>query len=173
MDHQSLNYLFVDELETAYSAENQMIRFLERLIELSSFPDLKHALTHYLDETRNQVTRLEEIFAILDLPAQENLCEGMEGILKEADEVVQNRPKGATLDAAIISLMQKVEHYEIAFYATLRSFAKNLELDVEVRELLQETLNEAAAAERTLTKIAEGTLFSRGINKEAAMSLPD
>lgn len=173
MDHQSLNYLFVDELETAYSAENQKAKYLERLIHLASYPDLKQTLTNHLDETKNQITRLEDIFSIMELPVQDNLCEGMDGMLKEAEELVQNRPKGATLDAAIISIAQKMEHYEIAFYVTLKSFAKYLELDPEIRELLQETLTEETAAERALTKIAEGTMFSRGINKEAAMALPD
>lgn len=170
MKAQTLDKLFIDQLEDMFSSEKQIIESLPKLIKSASFPDLKEALTKHLKETKNQVTRLEKIFSILDISPEENTCEAMEGILKEADELVEDKAKTATLDAAIISAAQKVEHYEIASYGTLRSFAKYLELDDEIVELLQETLDEEGAADKTLTKIAEGSMFTKGINKEAAQT---
>lgn len=166
---QTLNKLFIDELEDMYSAENQIVDALPKLIKLASFSDLKESLSKHLKETENQVARLEQIFSLLNLQPKEKTCEGMEGIIKEASEMVKNKKKSATLDAAIISAAQKVEHYEIASYGTLRSFAKYLELDKEISNLLQETLDEEGYADKTLTKIAEGSFFSSGVNKEAAV----
>lgn len=150
------------------SAENQIIESLPNLIKAASFPELKEGLTHHLKETKNQVSRLEKIFSLLGLKPKEKLCKGMKGILKEGDELVQNKQKSATLDATIISAAQKVEHYEIASYGTLRSFAKYLDLDRQIIDLIQETLDEEGNANKTLTKVAEGSLFSKGVNEEAA-----
>lgn len=168
MKNQGLKELFIDELADMYSAENQILQALPKLIKLASLPDLKDALTAHLEETENQVTRLEEIFSLLDLPITEKKCEGMEGILKEGEEIVENKSKSPLLDAAIISAAQKVEHYEMASYGTLRSFAKHLDLDSEIADLLQENLDEEGAADKKLTKIANGSLFSEGVNEEAA-----
>lgn len=168
MKSQTLDKLFIDQLEDMYSAEQQIIEALPKLIQLASFKDLKDGLTKHLKETQNQVQRLETIFSMLEITPEEKTCEAMEGILKEADELVEGNAKSATLDAAIISAAQKVEHYEMASYGTLRSFAKYLDLDSEIIDLLQETLNEEGAADKALTKIAEGTMFTDGINKEAA-----
>jgi ferritin-like metal-binding protein YciE len=165
-----LYQLFIDELSDMYNSEHQIIESLPNLIKLASFPDLKEGLTKHLKETQNQVTRIEQIFSILGVPAKEITCEAMEGLLKEANELVQNRSKSATLDAAIISAAQKVEHYEIASYGTLRSFAKYLDFDSQIIDLLQETLDEEGSANKKLTKIAEGSIFSSGVNKEAAES---
>lgn len=173
MKSQTLDKLFIDELEDMYSSENQIVESLPKLIKLASFPELKEALSNHLKETKDQVTRIEKIFGLLDLPVKEKTCEAMEGILKEAEELTKNIAKSATLDAAIISAAQKVEHYEIASYGTLRSFAKYLELEDEILDLLQETLDEEGDADKTLTKIAEGTLFSNGVNKEAATATSD
>jgi ferritin-like metal-binding protein YciE len=168
MENQDLYQLFIAELEDMLSAENQIIESLPNLIRLASLPELKEALTTHLKETKNQVSRLEQVFSILSLNPSENKCEGMEGILKEADEMVAGKKPSPTLDAAIISAAQKVEHYEIASYGTLRSFAQHLDLDSEISDLLQENLDEEGAADKKLTKIADGSLFSSGINKKAA-----
>lgn len=170
MKAQTLDKLFVDELEDMLDSENQIIASLPKLIKLATFPQLKEALSKHLKETEEQVVRLEKIFSLLDLPVEGKTCEAMRGILKEAEELVQNKARTATLDAAIISAAQKVEHYEIASYGTLRSFAKYLELDDEIVDLLQDTLDEEGAADKALTKIAEGSMFSSGVNKEAAAS---
>lgn len=168
MKTQTLNQLFVDELEDMYNSENQIVESLPKMIKAASYEDLKKALSKHLKETQNQVVRLEKIFSLLDLPAKENPCEAMEGILKEANELVEGKSKTATTDAAIICAAQKVEHYEIASYGTLRSFAKYLDLDDEIIDLIQETLDEEGEADKALTKIAEGTIFFSGVNKEAA-----
>jgi ferritin-like metal-binding protein YciE len=170
MKNQSLRELFVEELADMYSSEHQIIESLPKLIQLASFPDLKEALTKHLKETKDQVTRIEKIFSFIGLPPKEKTCEAMEGLLKEAEELVQDKTKCATLDAAIISAAQKVEHYEMASYGTLRSFAKYLNLESDVIDLLQESLDEEGAADKKLTKIAEGSFFSSGVNKEAAES---
>lgn len=167
MKNQSLEQLFIDELEDMYSSEHQIIDSLPNLIKLASSPDLKEALTKHLKETQNQTVRIEKIFNLLNVKAKENPCEAMEGLLKEAEELTENRAKSPTLDAAIISAAQKVEHYEIASYGTLRSFAKQLGFDSEIIDLIQENLDEEGAADKKLTKIAEGSIFTSGVNKEA------
>lgn len=171
MKNNDLYKLFMDELADMYSAENQIVDALPKLIQAASNKDLKDALTKHLKETKGQVERIERIYSILDEQPEENNCEAMEGLIKEADELVRNF-RGQALDAAIISAAQKVEHYEMASYGTLRSFAKHLELDSEIADLLQETLDEEGAADKKLTKIADGSLFTSGVNKEAVGSSP-
>lgn len=170
MKNQDLFQLFVDELSDMYDSEKQIVRALPKLIKVASLPDLKEALTKHWNETENQVKRIEKIFSLLDLKLEEITCEAIEGLLKEADSLVEDKEKSATLDAAIISAAQKVEHYEIASYGTLRSFAKSLDLDSEIIELLQDTLDEEAAADKKLTRIAEGSFFVGGLNADAADS---
>lgn len=169
MKDQDFFQLFIDELEDMYSSENQIIESLPKLINLASLPDLKETLAKHLKETQNQVDRIEEIFFLLDIsPKEEITCEAMKGLLKEAEQLTKNKTRSPLLDAAIISAAQKVEHYEIASYGTLRSFAKTLRLDGEIIDLIQETLDEEGAADKKLTKIAEGSFFTEGVNEEAA-----
>lgn len=168
MKNQDLYGLFIDELCDMYNSEKQIVKALPKLIKMASLPDLKEALTKHWNETENQVRRIEKIFHILNQKPLEVTCEAMEGLVKEADELIENREKSPTLDAAIISAAQKVEHYEIASYGTLRSFAKHLDLNSEIVDLLQSTLDEEGAADKKLTKIADGSFFSPGVNTEAA-----
>lgn len=168
MQNQDLYQLFVDELSDMYSSENQIIESLPGLIKIANLPALREAMTQHLEETKNQVTRIEEICSMLDITPEDMTCKAMEGLLNEAEDIVRNKTKSSLLDAAIISALQKVEHYEIASYGTLRSFAKFLDFDSDIIDLLQDSLDEEGAADKKLTKIAEGTLFSSGINKEAA-----
>ncbi len=170
MKNQDLFELFTDELQDMYNAEKQIIKALPKLIKLVDSEDLMDALSAHLEETEGQVKRIEQIFTILNLDAKEIKCEGMEGILKEGDEIVKNKSKSPLLDAAIISAAQKVEHYEMASYGTLRSFAKHLGLDSEVADLIQESLDEEGAADKKLTKLADGGIFTSGLNKEAVES---
>ena len=167
---QKLHELFVDELEDMLSCEKQIIETLPKLLRLASSNALKEALAMHLDETLNQLKRLEQIFSILGLQAKEKPCKGMKGILGEGDEMFRGKSEGPLLDAIIISAAQKVEHYEIASYGTLRSFAKHLELDRQVIDLIQTNLDEEGAADKKLTKLAEGGFFTDGINAEAAHS---
>ncbi len=160
--------LFVEQLEDMYSSEMQIIRSLPKLIKAASYSGLKDALAHHLDETKEQAHRLERIFDILDIEPEQITCEAMKGLLAEASELVRGRASSPVLDAAIILAAQKVEHYEIATYGTLRSFAKHLDVDDEVVDLIQETLDEEGHANKTLTKLADGSFFSSSINQEAA-----
>ena len=149
----------------------KIIEALPKLIKLANSSYLKEGLTSHLEETKNQVDRIHNIFAILELPAKEKTCKGMQGILKEGDEMVKGKTKNPTTDATIISACQKVEHYEIASYGSLISISKHLELDSEISDLLKENLKEENGADKKLTKIADGNIFSGGINKEAAESV--
>jgi ferritin-like metal-binding protein YciE len=168
MKNQDLHDLFMDELADMYNAEKQIVKALPKLIKLASLPELKEALQKHWNETENQVRRIEKIFHIMGVKPKEITCEGMEGILKEGDELTEGKSKSPALDAAIISASQKVEHYEIASYGTLRSFAKHLGLESQICDLLQDSLDEEGAADKKLTKLADGSFFSSGVNTEAA-----
>lgn len=168
MKNQDLYDVFVEELGNMLSCENQIIEALPDLIKMASSNDLREALASHLEETENQIKRIENIFSILELVPTDKNCIGMEGILREGNEMLKGRSKNSTVDAIIINAAQKVEHYEMASYGTLRSFANTLDLDGDVVSLLQETLDEEGAADKKLTKIAVGTLFSQGVNSEAA-----
>ncbi|WP_075883861.1 ferritin-like domain-containing protein [Candidatus Protochlamydia sp. W-9] len=163
-----LHKLFIDELQDMYSAEKQITEVMPKLTKSASLPELKEALMDHLKETKTQIARLEQIFEIMGLSAKENLCKAMEGILKEGEELTKIIEKSSTLDAAIISAAQKVEHYEIASYGTLCSFAKHLQLNSQIQDLLQDTLDEEKAADKKLTKLGEGSFFTSGVNAEAA-----
>lgn len=171
MKYHGLYDLFIDELEEIYSAEKHIIETLPSLIKLATFSELKEALSTHLKETEVQVTRIEKIFSLLTLKPKHKKSKGMKGLLKEGEELIENKAKSACLDAAIISAAQKVEHYEISSYGTLRSFAKQLDLDSEIENLLGETLEEESNADKRLTKIAEGSFFTSGVNKEAVGSI--
>lgn len=168
MKNQNLNNLFVDELKDMYDSENQIVNALPQMITRASSEVLKEALAKHLEETQNQVMRLEQIFSLMDLEPVEKTCEAMEGMIEEADELTEDTTPSPALDAAIISAAQKVEHYEIASYGSLRNFAKNLKMNSEIISMIEDTLAEEQAADKKLTKIAEGTLFSTGVNQEAA-----
>lgn len=171
MKHEGLYALFLTELADMHSAETQMVESLPHLIKTAASSELKEALTHHLKETKHQVERLNQIFSLLGLKPETKLCKAMKGILSEVDGLVADQAKGPTLDAAIISGAQKVEHYEIASYGALRSFAKHLDFDSEITDLLQANLDEEGAADKKLTKIADGSIFSSGVNREAAQAL--
>lgn len=167
MKNQNLYQLFIDELQNMYSSEGQLVESLPRLIKSAFHEELKKVLAEHLEETKNQVKRLEKIFFLLDLPSKKKSCKGMEGILKEGGDAISPKTPSPILDAMIIASNQKVEHYEIASYRTLCSFAKHLNLQKEVGKLLDESLQEEDAADKKLTKIAEGSFFSVGVNEEA------
>lgn len=168
MKNPELLDLFVNELEDMYSSEIQIYDALPQVIKLAHLPDLREAFTKHWKETEIQIRRIEEICEILGRMAVVAPCVSMEGMLYELKQLISDHPKSATLDAAIISAMQKVEHYEIASYNSLRSFAINLDLDTRIIALIDATLNEEIAADKKLNKLAEGTIFRTGIVKDAA-----
>lgn len=158
--------LFIDELRDIYNAENQLVKALPKLVKASSNKDLKAAFANHLEETKNQVVRLEKIFNKLNEKPEGETCEAMQGLIEEADEFSKKFDASATRDAAIIAAAQRVEHYEIAVYGTLRTFADELGHE-DLAELLQETLDEEGNANKKLTSIAEGGVFKTGVNEEA------
>ncbi len=170
MENQTLQQLFVDILRDMYSCERQLVTFLPEVINAVSLKELKETIQKHLVETQNQVRRIEKIFSIIGCNATENTCEAMQGMVQETRELVKTFTRSPVLDAAIIAAAQKIEHYEIATYGTLKSFAKQLDFESEVVDLLQDSLDEEGAADKKLTKIAEGSFFSSGVNREAATS---
>lgn len=171
MRNREFQQLFIDQLEDIYDAENQIIQELPKLIQLASNQELKDALNQHLKETQNQAKRLQKIFSVLNIkPMQQQGCEAMKGILQEGQKMTGQKSRSPLLDATIIAAAQKVEHYEIASYGTLRALAKHLELENEIINALQESLDEEGSADKLLTKLAEGNLlnFFEGINKQAA-----
>jgi len=146
--------LFREELEDLYDAEKQMVQALPRMAEAASNDELKAAFEEHLEQTKEQVKRLEKVFKSIGEKPRGKTCEGMQGLLKEGDKMIAEIPRSPVLDAAIIGASQKAEHYEISGYGTARTMAEMLGQQ-DAAELLEETLDEEKAADDTLTEIAE------------------
>lgn len=159
--------LFLSELADVYSAEKQLVEFLPEVVKMVTASDLREAISKHLEETRNQVRRLEKIFQAIKEQETQKVCEAMQGLIREARSIVKQQFPSAVRDAAIICGAQKIEHYEIATYGTLVAFADQLDLDSQIKDLLQDSLDEEAAANKKLTSIAEGGFFTTGINQRA------
>jgi ferritin-like metal-binding protein YciE len=162
MKLESLHDLLVDELRDIYNAEKQMLGSLPQMAEAASSPELKAAFQQHEQETRGQVARLEEIFRELEEPPGGKTCRGMEGLIEEGSEVIEEDADPSVKDAALIVAAQKAEHYEIASYGSLCIFAETLGLD-RIKQLLKQTMAEEEAADEKLTQIAEAV-----VNVEAA-----
>jgi ferritin-like metal-binding protein YciE len=161
MELSTLHELYVDELKDLYSAENQILKALPKMIRATTHRELKDAFIAHMKQTENQVKRLEHIFASLDASPKGKKCHGMEGVLEEGAELIRERPEPQVLDAGLISAAQHVEHYEMAGYGTVRAWADKLGRDEDAK-LLQETLDEEREADEKLTELA-----TRAINIEA------
>ena len=159
---QDLRELFEDMLKDILWAEKALTKALPKMAKKATSEELTSGLTEHLEETREQIVRLEKVFELLGKKAQTKKCDAMEGLIKEGEGVMEETVEGPVRDAGIIAAAQKVEHYEIASYGTLAAFAKLLGED-EVAGLLQETLEEEKAADSKLTQVAESA-----INLEAA-----
>jgi ferritin-like metal-binding protein YciE len=149
----NLEELFVHELKDVLDAERQILKALPKMAKSAESDELRAAFEEHKSVTETQVERLETIFKSLDKAARGKHCPGMEGLLKEGEELIKEEEAGPTLDAAMIGAAQKVEHYEIAAYGTLVTYAKLLELEDAV-DLLTETLAEEKEADEKLTAIA-------------------
>jgi len=156
----SLRDVFLEELKDLYNAENQLTKALPKLAKAASSEELRTAFENHLQETESQIERLETIFQQLNANAKGKRCKAMMGLIEEGKEIIEKDGEDAVKDAALIAAAQKVEHYEMAGYGTVRTFAQLLGLE-EAANLLQETLDEEAAADEKLTEIA------RNINVEA------
>jgi ferritin-like metal-binding protein YciE len=153
MKLESLHDLYMSELKDLYGAEDQILKALPKMIEKAESPQLRDALESHLEETRGHVSRLEQVFEMHGEEAKKLKCKGMQGVLEEGDEMVGKDATPAVRDAAIISACQRVEHYEIAAYGTVRTYAEQMGQQ-RAADVLQETLDEELAADETLTEIA-------------------
>ncbi len=160
MSVESIEDLFLDELRDLYSAEKQITKALPKMVRASSTPELSQAFQSHLAETKGHVERLEKIFEMLGKRGTGKTCEGMKGVLEEGSEMITEVEKGAVRDAGLISAAQRVEHYEIAGYGTVRALAELLGKQ-EMVSLLEKTLSEEKACDEKLTEISES------VNEEA------
>jgi len=153
--------LFVDELKDIYWAEKHLTKALPKMAKAAQSEELKASFEEHLEVTEGQIERLEEVFSIIDMKPAAKKCEAMDGLVKEGEELMSEFKGSPAIDAALIAAAQKVEHYEIATYGTLRTYARLLGYD-EAADLLQATLDEEAETDENLTALAEAF-----INEEA------
>ena len=162
MELETLRDLYIDELKDLWSAEKQLVQALPRMAKAANDPQLAKAFTTHLRQTERQVTRLERIFKDLGESPRGKKCVGMEGLIEEGKELIKEKPQPQVLDAGLISKAQHIEHYEMAGYGTVRTYAQVLGEERQA-QLLQETLDEEGQADKLLTQLAENS-----INIEAA-----
>jgi ferritin-like metal-binding protein YciE len=158
----TFNDLFLHQLEDLYDAEHQLLEALPKMADAASSSDLKNAFNTHLLETRDHVKRLEQVFRMIGKDPKRTTCPAMKGLVKEGSEAIGATGDPKVKDAALIASAQRVEHYEIAGYGTLRTLARQVGLN-EAAMLLQKTLDEEGNADKKLTRIAESH-----VNQEAA-----
>ena len=158
----TLHDLYVDELKDLYNAEHQLLKALPKMAKASDAPQLAKAFTEHLAETQGQIDRLEKIFKKLDVSPKGKKCKAMEGLLEEGKAIMAEDADPNVMDAALIASAQRVEHYEMAGYGCVRTFARLLGYDVAA-DLLQESLDEEGAADKKLTKLAESVINAEAI----------
>jgi ferritin-like metal-binding protein YciE len=149
-----LKELYIDELKDLYNAESQLVKALPKMAKAASSDELRQGFEEHLEQTKGHVQRLEKIFQALGETPKGKKCKGMEGLIEEGSEVKEEGYEGSVLDAALIGAAQRVEHYEIAGYGTVRSMAETLGQSDHV-SLLEETLEEEKATDEKLTELAE------------------
>lgn len=158
----SLRELYIEELRDLYSAEQQITKALPKMVDAASSSQLKQAFQLHLEQTEGQIRRLEQIFEGLGVSPKGKTCKGMEGLIREGEEMIKEKADAAVRDAGLISAAQRVEHYEIAGYGTVRTYAQLLGED-RAAGLLQQTLDEEGETDKKFTRLAESS-----INLEAA-----
>jgi len=157
----SLKKLYIEELQDLYSAENQILKALPKMAKSATSKELQAGFNEHLEQTKGHVTRLEQIFEKLGESPKGKTCKAMEGLIKEGDELMGENAEPEILDAGLIAAAQRVEHYEMAGYGTVRNYAKLLK-ETEAARLLQSTLDEEGETDKKLTRLAETV-----INREA------
>ena len=157
--------LFLEELADLYDAEKQIVAALPKMVAASSSAELARAFQEHLDETRRQLARLERIFAEMGEEPRSRDSFGMQGLIKAGERIIGDIQKSPVLDAALIAAAQKIEHYEISGYGTARAMAEMLGQGT-VADTLEETLDEEAAADETLTDIADSIINGEAIAEE-------
>lgn len=162
MQMQELQDLYIDQLRDLYSAENQLVKAIPKMVKAASNEQLSESFEQHLEQTRGHVDRLKQVFDKLGKKPGGKVCKAMQGLIEEAKETMEEDANPEVMDAGLIAAAQRVEHYEIAGYGTVRSFAKLLGDNAAAR-LLQQTLDEEGETDKKLTRLAETT-----INIEAA-----
>jgi ferritin-like metal-binding protein YciE len=153
----SLRTLWIEEMRDLYNAENQLLKALPKMAKKASAPELKEAFESHLEETKTHVERLEETFAKLGKKPTGKTCKAMKGLVEEGSEMMEEDGPESVIDAGLIAAAQRVEHYEMAGYGVVRTFASILG-EGDAQGLLQETLDEEGAADKKLTEIAESVV---------------
>lgn len=153
MNRETMQELFIEQIRDIYDAERQLVKALPKLAKAADAEDLATALDDHLEQTKNHVSRLEEVFQIVKTAAKGKPCKGMKGLIEEGNEAVQEEDEGPLRDLAIIAGCQKVEHYEMSGYGTVRTIAEQLGLK-DAAQLLRQTENEEKQADEKLTEVA-------------------
>jgi len=154
MKIESLRDLYVEQLHDLYSAETQLVEALPKMAKAASHPQLQNAFQEHLTQTKTHVQRIEQIFQKLGAKPKDQTCKGMEGLIKEGSEMIKMRGEPAAIDAGLIAAAQRVEHYEIAGYGCVYTYARQLG-EQQDAQLLQQTLNEEGQTDKKLTQLAE------------------
>ena len=162
----NLKDLYVDQLKDLYNAEKQLIQALPKMAKAATANELKAGFEQHLEQTKTHLSRLEQIFEALGSSTGRKKCAAMEGLVEEGQEAIELEGKPVVRDAALIAAAQRVEHYEIAAYGSVRTFANQLGLS-DQSKLLQMTLDEEGETDKKLTALAEGNMFNDGINEKA------
>jgi ferritin-like metal-binding protein YciE len=158
MAMETLEDLLEEQLKDLFSAENQLLKALPKMAKRAASPKLKKAFEQHTEQTRQHVERLRDVAERLEIKLSGKTCKAMEGLVKEGQEVLEEDGAGPLIDAALVAAAQRVEHYEISAYGTVRAMAEQLG-EKQVAKLLQKTLDEESAADEKLTKISEGELL--------------
>jgi ferritin-like metal-binding protein YciE len=162
MKLESLKDLYLEQLKDLYSAETQLVDALPKMADAASSPELKNAFREHLNQTRQHVDRLEQVFRKLDESPKGQTCEGMKGLVKEGQEMIKMKGEPEVIDAGLIAAAQRVEHYEIAGYGTVRTYAELLG-DQEAVRLLERTHQEEEETDERLTEIAESHITQEAL----------
>jgi len=165
MELNTLRDLYIDELKDLWSAEKQLVKALPKMAKAANDPELSKAFMTHLRQTEQQVKRLEQVFDDLGESPRGKKCIGMEGLIEEGQELIKERPDPDVLDAGLIAKAQHIEHYEIAGYGTVRTYAQLLGADRQA-QLLQQTLDEEGQTDKLLTQLAEGSINIEAVTAE-------
>ena len=166
MGFHSLKDVLKEQLEDLYSAETQLVTALPKMEQAATHDELKTAFKEHLEETKGHVKRVEEALGEIGGSTTAEECKGMKGLITEGEEIIQMSGDSTAKDAAIIAAAQRVEHYEIAAWGTVRQLAKDCGYD-GIEDLADQTLDEESQADKLLTKIATGGMFTAGVNEQA------
>lgn len=167
VEFNSLEDLLVEQLKDLYDAEHQLVEALPKMAAAANSTSLRNAFLEHLDQTRNHVTRLEQVFSGIGVSPERETCKAMKGLVSEGSQMIDAKGDPAVRDAALIAAAQRVEHYEIAGYGSARTFAEQLGM-TQAADLLQSTLDEEGAADKKLTQLATQTINQEALRGAAA-----